>query len=143
MNFMKGISIGVFALVLFSCNAQVNGDQNSTKTEKVEKKSKMEVLEVSDYKSKLSKGVQLVDVRTPEEYSSGHIEGADNVNVLEKDFKGKMEKYSKDTPVYIYCRSGGRSGRAAKQLIADGFTEVYDLKGGILNWTASGESVSK
>lgn len=46
----------------------------------------------------------------------------------------QMEKLDKEKPVYIYCRSGGRSGKAAKQLADEGFTEIYDLDGGILEW---------
>lgn len=78
--------------------------------------------------------IQLIDVRTPKEYAEGHLKNAENINFYDDDFMQQMEKLDKEKPVYIYCRSGGRSGKAAKQLADEGFTEIYDLDGGILEW---------
>lgn len=87
--------------------------------------------------------VQLVDVRTAEEYAEGRIRGAVNINVLENSFITKAEKnLSKSRPVAVYCRSGKRSLNAAQQLIKAGFT-VVDLKGGIIGWTTAGFPISK
>jgi len=80
------------------------------------------------------KNVQLVDVRTPNEWDSGVIETPLKINFLENSFKEKIESLDKAKPIAIYCKSGGRSGQAAKLLSEYGFKEVYDLKGGILNW---------
>ncbi|PZD79712.1 rhodanese-like domain-containing protein [Mesonia sp. K7] len=78
--------------------------------------------------------VQLIDVRTPEEYKAGFIEGAENINFYE-DFKSKIEKLDKSKPVAVYCKSGRRSEEAGFQMIGEsGFTEVYDLDGGFLDW---------
>lgn len=78
--------------------------------------------------------IQLIDVRTPKEYAEGHLKNAENINFYDDDFLQQMEKLDKEKPVYIYCRSGGRSGKAAKQLAEEGFTKIYDLDGGILKW---------
>lgn len=80
--------------------------------------------------------VVLLDVRRPEEFEAGKIEGAQNINVLEPEtFNTQIEKLDKSQPVYIYCRSGNRSGKAAQIMQDAGFTKIYDLEGGYLNWT--------
>lgn len=84
-------------------------------------------------------GVQLVDVRTPEEYADGHIAGAENIDVFSPDFIGKATKsLDKSRPVAVYCRSGRRSADAALKLSAKGYT-VTNLEGGILAWEKAGE----
>lgn len=78
--------------------------------------------------------VQLVDVRTPQEYAEGHIAGAININVQSDDFQSNAEKQlSKDSTILVYCRSGRRSLDAAEILTGLGF-KVINLKGGIIEW---------
>ena len=78
--------------------------------------------------------VQLVDVRTPEEYAEGHIAGSRNINVFDSDFVDEAEKtLDKSKPVAVYCRSGKRSADAARELTDIGFN-VANLEGGILAW---------
>jgi len=69
-------------------------------------------------------GARLVDVRTPEEYAAGHIEGAVNVPV---DTVETRDLGAKDQPIVLYCGSGKRSARAAAALRAKGFARLYDL----------------
>lgn len=73
----------------------------------------------------VEKGATLVDVRSPEEYAEGHIEGA--VNIPVGDIARRAGEIPKDKPVVVYCRSGVRSARAAGALKAAGYTQVYDL----------------
>ena len=96
----------------------------------------VKVLEPNDYKNAISiKKVQLFDVRTSQEYNSGHIKNAINVDVFNKNsFVAHFKTLDTETPVYLYCRSGSRSQKAAKLLVELGFKEIYDLKGGFLNW---------
>ena len=83
----------------------------------------------------LTKGIQLLDVRTPQEYKQGYIEGAILINFFDSDFVTKVSsRFDKNKPLYIYCAVGGRSNKAAKKLIADGFDSIYDLKGGFTKW---------
>ena len=91
----------------------------------------------------LAKGAQLLDVRTKKEWDEGHLKGATLVIFTEDGFLDKA-KATLDTKkaVVVYCRSGGRSAMAAKQLRAAGFT-VYDLAGGITAWNAAGKEVVK
>ena len=83
----------------------------------------------------LTKEIQLLDVRTPQEYQQGYIEGAILINFFDSDFVSKVNaRFDKNKPLYIYCAVGGRSNKAAKKLISVGFDSIYDLKGGFNKW---------
>ncbi|MDA9128197.1 rhodanese-like domain-containing protein [Flavobacteriaceae bacterium] len=83
------------------------------------------------------KKVVLVDVRTPEEYSEGFIEGAINIDYFnQQSFIKQISALDKKEPVYLYCRSGNRSMKAARQLVSLGFENVYDLAGGYMAWSS-------
>ena len=79
-------------------------------------------------------GVQLIDIRTPEEYNEGHIKNFQNINFYADDFEKRLESLDKTKPVVIHCRSGHRSGKCAKLMKEKGFLEIYDFTGGILVW---------
>lgn len=101
----------------------------------------MDVEEFSKYIS--NDDVQLVDVRTPEEYEEGHIAGSKNINVFDKDFVEEAEKtLDKSKPVAVYCRSGKRSADAAEKLTEHGF-KVTNLEGGILAWKERHQPIRK
>ncbi|MGN0187240.1 MAG: rhodanese-like domain-containing protein [Paludibacteraceae bacterium] len=85
--------------------------------------------------------VQLVDVRTSAEYEQGHIADALLIDFKSADFEAiSIERLDKSRPVAVYCRSGKRSAAAAQRLADNGF-EVYNLRGGILEWTQGGKPV--
>lgn len=77
----------------------------------------------------------LIDVRTPEEFSSGHIAGA--VNIPVDALANRLSEVPTDQPVVVYCRSGNRSAQASDILANAGYSSIYDL-GGINTWTAQG-----
>lgn len=82
--------------------------------------------------------MQLLDVRTPQEYAEGHIDGALNIDVRSDDFQKMAEKdLSKDSTILVYCRSGRRSMDAAEILTRLGY-KVVNLKGGIIEWKEEG-----
>lgn len=109
------ISLSTFA----SCNAQTN--------------DVVKVIDVETFKKGIaSENIQLIDVRTLEEFEKGHIKDAVLIDFYKENFKEEMSKLDREKPLYIYCRSGGRSGKASKMLFELGFKEVYDLKGGFL-----------
>lgn len=88
-------------------------------------------------KNAIDKDVQLVDVRTPEEYKQGHIDDAININISELEaFKTNISSLDKSQAIYIYCHKGGRSNKASEVLKAAGFTEIYDYSGGWSQWSA-------
>lgn len=78
--------------------------------------------------------LQLIDVRTPEEFKSGSISSAVNIDVSGISFNRSIEELNKNELTVVYCRSGMRSRRAAKLLQDKGFTEVVNLYGGYVAW---------
>lgn len=76
------------------------------------------------------KNAQLIDVRTAMEFQQGHFDNAINISYFDRDFAQQMEQFEKSKAIYLYCRSGNRSGKAARLLAKKGFQEIYDLKGG-------------
>ncbi|WP_291867883.1 rhodanese-like domain-containing protein [Maribacter sp.] len=96
----------------------------------------IEVLNKNSFSSAISgKKVQLIDVRTPNEFGGGHIKKAVNVDFFRPgNFKAYFEKLDKSKPLYIYCRSGARSQKAAHKLADMGFEKIYDLQGGYSRW---------
>jgi thioredoxin len=118
----------LICLLFLSCQGQ------QTKT--------VQTVDVTAFAEKLkaTDKAQLLDVRTPEEFSSGHIENATNVNWNGDDFVAKAEKYDKSKPVFVYCKVGGRSAQAADKLAELGFKEIYNLDGGIMKWNAAGNT---
>lgn len=89
---------------------------------------------VSEY-SESNKPHYLLDVRTPEEFASGHLANAANISV--ETLADNLASVPKDVPVVVYCRSGNRSAQAAQILAQNGYTAIYDL-GGIIDWQAAG-----
>jgi thioredoxin 1 len=76
----------------------------------------------------------IIDVRTPDEFSKGHLLKAKNVDWNGNDFDKQMATLDKSKPVFVYCFSGGRSASAANKMRNEGFKEVYELDGGIMKW---------
>ena len=125
---MKKIAVLFFIIGLASCNSQ-------------EKKETSFInVNVEEFQKEIQgENIQLVDVRTPKEYKKGHIENAVLINFFDKDFKViSTNKLDKNQPVYVYCRSGGRSAKAAEMYKAAGFKKVYNLLGGFNAWSAKG-----
>jgi phage shock protein E len=96
----------------------------------------VKVLPPAEFKQQLStaKNAYLLDVRTPDEYNTGHIEGAQNINYNAPDFKAQISQLDKSRPVFLYCAIGGRSSKAGRILAEAGFTQIVDLKGGYNAW---------
>jgi len=85
--------------------------------------------------------VQLVDVRTPEEYKEGYIEGFQNIDFFSDTFQDDIEKLDKTKPIIVYCKSGRRSAQSSELLKEKGFVKIYDLEGGIEKWKFKGNEV--
>ena len=85
----------------------------------------------------------IIDVRTPEEYLSGHIKNAINIDYNSEEFFERIEGLNKSKTYFVYCRSGHRSAEAVKVMKELGFIEVYNLKTGINGWKAIGLPVVK
>ncbi|GAA3610425.1 rhodanese-like domain-containing protein [Flavivirga amylovorans] len=86
----------------------------------------------------IEKSLQIIDVRTPKEFKEGYIEGAQNIDFFSDDFDENIKKLDKTKPVILYCKSGRRSAKSSRKLFDAGFTEIYDIEGGILRWKKEG-----
>jgi len=85
--------------------------------------------------------VQLVDVRTPEEFDEGYIPLAQNIDFRSPTFDEDISKLDKEKPVILYCKSGGRSAKCAEKLSEAGFVKIYDIDGGISKWEHKGYEI--
>ncbi|NND15158.1 MAG: rhodanese-like domain-containing protein [Eudoraea sp.] len=89
-----------------------------------------ENMPITDLKEDSMKNALLIDVRTPEEFSLGHLNEAANIDWYESDFKDKISGLDRSKTVYIYCKAGGRSAKAAEVFRELGFKNVVNLEGG-------------
>lgn len=129
------IKHAIYWIAITMCMAQASGCNSN---------DNITSMPASEFQKEIkTDSVQLVDVRTPQEYEEGHINGAININVQSKDFQKIVEKeLSKDSTVLVYCRSGRRSLEAAGVLTKLGY-KVVNLKGGIIEWKHDGLPVTE
>ena len=127
---LKIIKFAIYLIVMTTCAMRASSCTNNDNIVSVS---------APEFKKEIkSDSVQLVDVRTPQEYAEGHIDGALNINVQSDDFKELAQReLSKDSTVLVYCRSGRRSLDAAEMLTRLGYN-VVNLKGGIIEWNEDG-----
>jgi thioredoxin 1 len=123
---MKKILSISFVFVAMFLNSCTNGQNKSGKTN----------LSAVEFAAKIKEipTAPVVDVRSPEEYSSGHLQGSKNINWNGDNFESEIIKLDKTKPVFVYCQSGRRSAAAANHMRSLGFKEVYELGNGISEW---------
>lgn len=125
-NLLKGIIVVMLSTLFASCSSH-QGIESVTADE----------FENALYDSH----VQLLDVRSADEYAQGHIANAENIDVQQPDFIDKAKaKLDHTNPVYVYCRSGKRSMLAAQKLVKAGY-QVVNLRDGIVGWENAGKPV--
>lgn len=116
---------GFLSIVLLSCLAQPKTSLTADQFEK----------EITG-----KENIQVLDVRTPGEFFSGHIKNALLADWTDsKEFERRIAFIDKAKPLYVYCLSGGRSAAAAAKLRKLGYENVYELKGGTNAWKAAGK----
>ncbi|MEN9369842.1 MAG: hypothetical protein RI952_707 [Bacteroidota bacterium] len=121
---MKKINLGILVLsLLFFINCS-NG-QNA--------KTNLDAMAFNEM-VKSTTNPQLIDVRTADEFSKGHLMNALNIDWNGNEFDMLTSKLKKEEAVFVYCLSGGRSSAAAAQLRQSGFKNVIELNGGIMKW---------
>lgn len=118
----------VCSFIIISCNGQSRKESKSIEPR------------VFSEKIKATQNAQIIDVRTPKEFDEQHLDNAINISWNSNDFDSRVAQYDKSKPIFVYCLSGGRSAKAAIKLAELGFTEVYEMDGGILKWNAAGLS---
>jgi len=114
---------------------KVKTAEEETQTEEILSVENISVEEVYEIITS-SEDYIILDVRTLEEFNQGHLEGA--VHIPVDDLEGRLGELPQDKPIIVYCKSGGRSKTASNLLIENGFTRVYDMSGGILEWEQKG-----
>ena len=96
-------------------------------------------MNVEDFSKKTAEsGVVILDVRTPGEFMTGHIQDAQNIDFEGGSFESQIESLDKNGTYAVYCRSGNRSGQAVKVMQDAGFKNIYNLDGGVIDWANSG-----
>ena len=101
-----------------------------------------DTLTPADYLARRQDGDVLLDVRTPAEYAEGHLENADNVDVMAPDFAARVDGLDRSRTYYLYCRSGNRSGQAARRMKEMGFENAHNI-GGFETLAAAGAPVAR
>lgn len=126
---MKHLLLSIlFVAVVLGCKETKNDNVKIVTAEEMQS-----ILELEE--------VQLIDVRTPEEFSEGFIKDAQNIDFYSDTFEEDILKLDKTKLVILYCKSGRRSAACSEKLIEAGFVKVYDLEGGITQWKHQGYGV--
>lgn len=114
----------IISFLFVNCNAQTS--------------EKVKMINTIEFQKKIqnTKNTQLVDVRTPEEFNPEHLQNAVNINWNDPNFESNIKLLDKNKPVFVYCKVGGRSMKAATKLAELGFKEIYNLEGGIVSWNS-------
>jgi len=132
---LKGVLFIFLTILIIGCN-------NSKPSKTITEYGELSVITPVEFKEN-SKNETIIDIRTPEEFANGHIEGAININLFDKTFLDQISKLDKTKPIYMYCRSGSRSRSASKKVSNLGFEKVYDLQGGIIYWARNNYQIIK
>ncbi len=117
------VALITFTVILNSCST---GQTQNAKTN-------LSAVEFAE-KIKELPNAPIIDVRTLNEFSGGHLQNAQNIDISVSGFDQQIETLDKSRPVFVYCLSGGRSASAASAMREAGFNEVYELDGGIMKW---------
>ena len=126
---MKKVIAVITSLLLAGCSTTTTGATN---------------MNVSEFSKKITEsGLVILDVRTPGEFAEGFIEGAQNIDFQSGNFENEIAVLDKNVTYAVYCRSGNRSGQAAKIMHDAGFHNVYNLDGGVIDWTSEGMMLVK
>jgi rhodanese-related sulfurtransferase len=137
--------VSLLAIMLTACSSEQPQSQASVTVQEPVQSSVIALTVPVDRWEQGTKdfGGTILDVRTEAEVGEGMVAGAVNMDVLARGFDERIKSLSKDQPVHVYCRSGGRSSKAMGILVENGFTEVYNMDGGMIAWEAAGKPIAK
>lgn len=133
---MKSKIVLLFFTTLLFINCKEKTQDSTSETSKTIAES----IDPNTFSEKLqaTSNAQLIDVRTPEEFNSKHLENAINIDYNGATFDTEIAKLDKTKPTFVYCLSGGRSSSAVAKMQELGFTELYNMEGGMMKWNALG-----
>ena len=134
--------VAIFSLFFSftSCNEAKKTDTTTEPTintaEQSTSKQKVEKLEVAEFQMKMIQlqVYNLIDVRTPQEFTQASILKAKNIDFNGDSFESELSKLEKEKPLFIYCKSGGRSAKAVEKAKEMGFERIIELDGGMDAW---------
>jgi rhodanese-related sulfurtransferase len=144
--------LSVACICIIFCIVMVSGCASQVKKQEVmgaeEKKFFVDILPPKDaiehiQKNKVNSNFVIVDVRTPEEFQDGHIEGAINVDFRSGNFPNEIDRLDKNKTYFVYCRTGNRSYDAVAVMGPLGFRSIVRLDGDITGWKSAGLPVVK
>lgn len=130
--------LSIAALVFASCSS--SGSANTT-AQRPDRIRAAEAGEASQIHANRPAELVVLDVRTPEEFSEAHLDGATLLDFYETDFTDRLAELDRDAPYLLYCRSGNRSGQTAVLMDELGFIDVTEIEGGIVSWMQAGHPV--
>ena len=120
-----------FAFILFlflnSCNSTTSDN--------------IKYISTFDYILSLSEDAELIDVRTPTEFDSGHIQDAVNIDFFSESFQSDILSLNKDSKIILYCRTNNRSSKSADLLKNNGFKDISVIMGGVSEWVKNGNDI--
>ena len=157
MNFgkLRNLGLGVLALAIAACGTENAGQDNQTTSgestahvavsqpEGQEVPSSVTVGELKKVIDAQEEGVVILDVRTPGEVANGMIANAEVIDYQSADFEAQIKNLDPTKHYYVYCATGGRSGRTVSLMENLGFAKTTNVEGGITAWKAAGYAVEK
>ena len=145
MNSLKTIGLAYLVAItlVFTASCKPSTPAETTEEAKGEPKSTYKeapMISPDEFEEGMKRNrAVLVDVRMPQEFEQGHMEGAININFFDPTFKNQLLDLDKKKKYYMYCKNDARSERAAEFLLQNDYPEVYVLKGGYEAWKAAGK----
>ena len=136
------ILLAISVSVAFSCNSSTQAKAENTELQETLITKNVSAAEFQGLIKSKTNAI-ILDVRTPKEIAQGTIKNAQKIDFYNENFKAELDKLDKSKPVLIYCRSGRRSGIAMSTMRELGFSEVYNLQGGIIEWSEAGLEIEK
>ena len=130
---MKYTLLFFLTITFFCCKNSSNNSSETTKTKFID-------LDVQQFEEmRVNKDVVVLDVRTPNEVAQGIVQNAVIIDIKGNDFDEKIEALDKSKTYLVYCRSGGRSVKACNKMSEQGFSKLYNLKGGYTAWSKTNQ----
>lgn len=128
----------LMGLSVIACNSSSTTESKENAAESSSSDPAEHKLDKTTFAADMKKsGAVIIDVRMPQEFEQGHIEGAININFFDPEFKHQLLDLDRDKTYYLYCKNETRSYRSMKFMETNDFKHVYILKGGYEEWNKS------
>ena len=139
LRWSAGAALVLSAALVTGCSS---GSPDAPTATAQQQSGSVQLVPPAEFQQVIDGGAEVIDVRTPEEFAAGHIEGAVNIDIAGPDFATRLSQLDPTKTYAVYCRSDNRSGVATTQMADSGFTSVFDLDGGIIAWEQDGYPIT-